>query len=110
MENGVILSVLETLPSMEIDEHVGLITASSVRRLSMLQRVLWAWRNFFGGIDSELDNLMSQTRKDALSKLTDEAASRGANAVVSLRFEVARADSGYCEVQVYGSAIKVSSF
>ena len=40
----------------------------------------------------------------------EEAKKMGANGIISVRFESLRLANGYCEVHVYGSAVKINIF
>jgi len=108
--DNMIISSLESLPNSEVDEHFGIITASAVSSMPFFQRLRWTYVSFFGGIDKEIESLLDNARAKALDRLSQAAIAKGANAVVALRLDVTHASPTYCEVQAYGSAIKVSTF
>jgi uncharacterized protein YbjQ (UPF0145 family) len=50
---------------------------------------------------------MQEAREEALSRLTEEARSMGANAVLNLRFVTTSITTGAAEILAYGSAVTV---
>ncbi len=71
-------------------------------------------RNFFGGEVRSLETLMARARREALLRMTEEAAAVGANAVWCVRLETstigrgnARRGMAIAEVFAYGTALRV---
>jgi len=61
-----------------------------------------------GGELGTMTNLLRHTRRQAIDRLAEEAARRGADAVVGMRFDVTSMGSGdsWTEVCAYGTAVK----
>jgi uncharacterized protein YbjQ (UPF0145 family) len=55
-----------------------------------------------------LTKQLMQSREEALARLVEAATSRGANAVVAMRFDANEVSSGYQEIVAYGTAVRVT--
>lgn len=64
-------------------------------------------RNIVGGEVSEYTKLLSESREQALDRMTDEARSLGANAIISVRFSTSMIMGAAAELLAYGTAVVV---
>lgn len=110
MEEKFTITTLEHLPNMDIEEHMGLISGSSVIKGNILKTLQLSFRSFFGGELKELDHTFDEARHMAIENMKNEAIKLGANTIINVRFESLRLSSGYCEVHVYGSAVKANAY
>ena len=63
-------------------------------------------RGVVGGEVSEYTKLMGECREQALDRMTEEARSMGANAIVGVRFMSTEVMAEAAEILVYGTAVK----
>lgn len=110
MEDKFTITTLEHLPNMDIEEHMGLVSGSSVVKGNSLKTFVKSFKSFFGGELKELDETFDEARNAAIANMKSEAIKLGANTIINVRFESLRLSSGYCEVHVYGSAIKANAY
>jgi uncharacterized protein YbjQ (UPF0145 family) len=110
MEDKFTITTLEHLPNMDIEEHMGLVSGSAVTRSNILKSISASFKNFFGGEIKELDSTFDEARSIAIENMKNEAVKLGANTIINTRFESLRLSSGYCEVHVYGSAVKANAY
>lgn len=104
------LTTLENVPNSDLEEHFGLVSGSAIIRSSFISNFVSNLKTFFGGEVIMLDNTFNQARDNAVHNMTEEAKKMGANSIISVRFESLRLANGYCEVHVYGSAVKINIF
>ena len=64
-------------------------------------------RNIIGGEISDYTKMIAEAREQALDRLTLEAQSMGANAVVGLRFSTSYIMSSAAELLAYGTAVVI---
>jgi uncharacterized protein YbjQ (UPF0145 family) len=64
-------------------------------------------RTIFGGEVGGYTKLLSATREQALERLRNEAAAKGGNAVIAMRFDSGDIGGVMNEVAAYGTAVKV---
>ncbi len=91
----------------KIDQVLGLVRGNSVRTRGIGYDILAGLKNITGGAVSEYSQLLQQTREEATQRMIAEAASMGADAVVSTRYNTASVGQGFAEILAYGTAVKL---
>ena len=74
---AVLLATSETIAGYEVVEHKGIATGSTVRTKDIAQDMFSAFRGMFGGELTRYTTLLQDSREEALSRLQEDAASRG---------------------------------
>jgi uncharacterized protein YbjQ (UPF0145 family) len=64
-------------------------------------------KNIVGGELKGYTELLQEARNDALVRMTEQAESLGANAVVNVRFSTSSIAQGAAELFAYGTAVRV---
>ena len=105
--NGILLSNVETIPGRSITEQYGLVSGSTVRAKNFGKDFIAGLRNVIGGELPEYTELLQDARQQAVDRMCEAAAQRGANAVVNVRFATSSVASGAAELYVYGTAVRV---
>jgi len=62
----------------------------------------------FGGELAGMTKMLAQGREEAISRLVEEAESKGANAVVAMRFDTSELGSTWTEICAYGTAVRAT--
>jgi uncharacterized protein YbjQ (UPF0145 family) len=102
-----ILVTTDEILGREVERVLGLVRGSTVRG-APAQQDLHAWlKNVVGGEITEYTKLLAETREQALDRLLADARSRGADAVLGLRFASCEIASGAAEILAYGTAVKL---
>ena len=91
----------------EIKNVLGLVQASSVRARAIGRDITALFKLMAGGEITEYTKLLAQTREQAMSRLILEAESKGANAVVGVRFVTYTVAKGASEILIYGTAVEL---
>lgn len=102
-----ILTTLDYVPGKEIIEHYGLVNGSTVRSKHIGKDFLAGFKNIVGGELKAYTELMEETRNEATSRLIAQAAAKGANAIVALRYGTSDVAAGAAEVFAYGTAVRL---
>lgn len=110
MDEKLTLSTLEHLPGMDIEEHMGLVSGSATISGNSKAGFKERFSSLFGGRAKNMDATFDEARNIAVQHMEKAATDLGANCVINIRFESLRLATGYCEVHVYGSAVKASSY
>jgi uncharacterized protein YbjQ (UPF0145 family) len=100
-----LLSNLETVPGYRIEKHLGLVQGSSVRAKHVGRDIMASLKNMVGGELKGYTELLRESRDEALSRMQQEAASVGANAVLNIRLGTSSITAGAAEVMAYGTAV-----
>ena len=102
-----IVTTSDAIPGREIAETVGLVSANAVRARHIGRDITAGLKNLIGGTIGAYQQLLSESREEALAQLEEEAERRGADAIVALRMSTASIMGGAAEVLVYGTAVKL---
>lgn len=102
-----ILSNTETVPGMTITRFYGVVSGSTVRAKHIGRDIMAGFKNIVGGELKAYTELLTEARTDALERMTQQAESLGANAVVNVRFSTSSVAQGAAELFAYGTAVQV---
>lgn len=100
-----ILATTESVAGRRIVRTLGLVRGTTVRGRHLGSDLVAHLRNAVGGEITEYTKMLSEAREQALDRLTEDATSLGANAVIGLRFSTSMTMAGAAEVVVYGTAV-----
>ena len=106
-EEAVILTNTESVPGKEIVQFFGMVSGSTVRAKHIGRDLMAGLKNIVGGELKGYTELLHEARKDALERMTRQAESLGANAVVNVRFSTSSVAQGAAELFAYGTAVLV---
>jgi uncharacterized protein YbjQ (UPF0145 family) len=106
-EAKMILTTLDYIPGKQIIEHYGMVNGSTVRSKHFGRDIFAGLKNIVGGELKGYTELMEETREEATERLVKMAQSKGANAVLNIRFGTSDVAPGAAEVFAYGTAVKV---
>ena len=101
------MSNIETIPGKTITQFLGVVTGSTVRAKHIGKDILAGLKNIVGGELKGYTELLQEARSQALQRMVTDAAQRGANAVVNIRFATSSVAGGAAELFAYGTAVVV---
>ena len=102
-----LISNMEVVPGKKITTHLGLVQSSTVRAKHAGRDIMAGLKNIFGGELKGYTELLSESRDEALQRLSEQARTLGANAVINVRFSTSSIAAGASEIFVYGTAVIV---
>ena len=102
-----ILSNTEEVPGRSIREFYGVVTGSTVRAKHIGRDFMANLKNLVGGELKGYTELLQEARQEALDRMSEQAHSVGANAVVNVRFSTSSVAQGAAELFAYGTAVRV---
>ena len=101
----ILMSNTETIPGRTIGQSLGVVTGSTVRAKHIGKDILAGLKNIVGGELKGYTELLQEARAQALQRMVADAAKRGANAVVNVRFATSSVAGGAAELFAYGTAV-----
>lgn len=107
MANDIIISTMNDLPGYEIEQVHGEICGLIVRARNAFSNFGASLRTVFGGEVGGYTRLLLDSRVQAIERLKTEARSKGANAVLAMRFDCNEIAGIMSEVAAYGTAVTV---
>ncbi|MES1219800.1 MAG: heavy metal-binding domain-containing protein [Bacteroidota bacterium] len=93
------------LNGYKVIKSLGLVRGITVRSRSLLGNIAGGLQTLFGGKISIYVELCEKTREEAYQQMLQNAAERGANAIISVRYDANEVISGVNEVLAYGTAV-----
>jgi uncharacterized protein YbjQ (UPF0145 family) len=108
-----VLTMRHVDPSWTV-EDASLVTGIAVVSIDYFKYVAASLRNFFGGRVSAYESLLDRARREAVLRMKDAAAARGATVILNARLEISSVsglDAGQrgarsAEVLAYGTALR----
>jgi uncharacterized protein YbjQ (UPF0145 family) len=104
----VIIATMNDLPGYTIDEVLGEVFGLTVRSRNIGSQLGASLKSLMGGELKGMTKLLAQGRIDAQQRLEEEAAAKGANAVVAFRFDTSELGTTWTEICAYGTAVRVT--
>jgi uncharacterized protein YbjQ (UPF0145 family) len=95
------------LSGYRIVKNLGVVRGITVRSRSILGNIAGGLQTLFGGKISIYVELCEKTRVEAFQQMMENGAERGANAIISMRYDANEVISGVNEVLAYGTAVVV---
>jgi uncharacterized protein YbjQ (UPF0145 family) len=102
-----IVTNTENIPGKKVVRIVGVVKGNTVRARHIGRDILAVFKNIVGGEIEEYTKLIAEAREQSLDRMTDEAESLGANAMVNVRFTTSYIMQNESEILAYGTAVVV---
>ena len=103
------VSASSSLPGQRITRNMGLVYGNTIRARHVGRDILAALKNVVGGEIEEYTKLMAEAREQAIDRMVAQATSRGANAIVNVRFSTSYIMASASEILVFGDAVVVEN-
>jgi len=103
----VYISNTDEVPGRHITQFFGVVSGSTVRTKHIGRDIMASLKNIVGGELKGYTELLQDARDEAIERMTKQAESLGANAVVNVRFSTASVAQGAAELFAYGTAVMV---
>ena len=88
-------------------EILGVIFGNTVRTKHLGSDIAAGLKNIVGGELKGYSDMLTQARKEALSRMIEEANKMNADAVVNVRFTTSQTMAGAAELLAYGTAVRI---
>ncbi|HEY4323407.1 MAG TPA: YbjQ family protein [Mucilaginibacter sp.] len=95
------------LEGYKITQQLGIIRGITVRSRGLGGNVLGGLQTILGGQNTIYTELCETAREEAYELMIQHAQERGANAVISMRYDANDVLQGVTEVLAYGTAVVV---
>ena len=101
------ITTTPTLQGRQIREYLGIVTGEAIIGANIVKDILAGIRDIVGGRSGAYEEALRTAREHALRELSQEAAARGAEAVVGvdLDYEVLGSGNGMLMVTASGTAV-----
>lgn len=98
----------EIVPGRTITQYHGMVSGSTVRAKHVGRDLMAGIKNIFGGELKGYTELLTESRKEAIERMIQQARQMGANAIINVRFSTSSVAAGAAELYVYGTAVTLN--
>ncbi len=102
-----IISNTQEIPGKTIVDFFGVVSGSTVRAKHIGRDIMAGLKNVVGGELTGYTELLSEARGEAMRRMSHQAETMGANAIVNVRFATSSVAQGAAELFAYGTAVTV---
>src|SRR6204780_640108 len=95
------------LDGFRVVKTIGIVRGIVVRSRSLIGNLGAAMQTIVGGNITIFSELCEKTREDAFELMVDHGVTRGANAIIGMRYDATEIMNGVTEVLAYGTAVIV---
>ena len=106
IEQSMVTTNIE-LNGFKVVQNLGVVRGITVRSRSILGNIAGGLQTLLGGKISIYVELCEKTRAEAFNQMIQHAEERGANAIISMRYDANEVIAGVNEVLAYGTAVVV---
>ena len=97
----------DAVPGYEIVELKGMVQGNTVRAKHLGRDIAAGFKNMVGGELKGYTELLTESRREATTRMMQQAEQLGANAILNVRFSTSAITSGASEMLAYGTAAVV---
>jgi uncharacterized protein YbjQ (UPF0145 family) len=102
-----LLTTTDSIEGKKIVKTIGLVKGNTIRARHIGRDIMAGLRNVVGGEVTEYTKMMAESREQALDRMIEDANSKGANAIVQMRFATSMVMHSASEILAYGTAVVV---
>jgi len=105
--DDILVVTTNDVPGYEVVEVYGEVFGLIVRSRNVFSNIGASFRSIVGGESGGLTKLLIDSRAHAMNRMRQEAADKGANAILMMRFDTGDIYNIMNEVAAYGTAVKI---
>jgi uncharacterized protein YbjQ (UPF0145 family) len=103
-----IVTTMNDLPGYTIDEVLGEVFGLTVRSRNIGSQFGATLKSLVGGELKGMTKMLSEGRLHAQERLEEEAAAKGADAIIAFRFDTSELGQTWTEICAYGTAVRAT--
>ncbi len=100
-----LITTMNDIPGYVIDEVYGEVFGLTVRSRNIGSQFGAGIKSLVGGELKGMTKSLAASRADVISRMSEEAEAKGANAVVAMRFDTSEMGGVWTEICAYGTAV-----
>ena len=101
-----LITTANDLPGYEITETFGEVFGLTVRSRNIGSQLGAGFKSMLGGELKGMTKALVDSREQVIQRMVEEAESKGADAIVAMRFDTSEMGSNWTEICAYGTAVK----
>ena len=101
-----LITTANDLPGYEVTETLGEVLGLTVRSRNIGSQVGAGLKSMFGGELKGMTKALVDSRQQVIERMIEEATTKGADAVVAMRFDTSEMGGNWTEICAYGTAVR----
>ena len=102
-----LISTMNDIPGYQVEEVFGEVFGLTVRARNIGSQIGAGLKSLIGGELGGMTKMLAQGRQEAIERLVAEAESKGANAIIAMRFDTSEFMEQGTEICAYGTAVTI---
>ena len=102
-----IVTTMNDIPGYEVDEVFGEVMGLTVRSRNIGSQLGAGLKSILGGELKGMTKALIDSREQVRQRMIDEAESKGADAIIAMRFDTSEMGGNWTEICAYGTAVRV---
>jgi uncharacterized protein YbjQ (UPF0145 family) len=102
-----IVTTMNDIPGYAVDEVYGEVMGLTVRARNVGSQIGAGLKSIIGGELKGMTKALMDSREQVMQRMIEEAETKGANAVIAMRFDTSEMGSNWTEICAYGTAVRV---
>jgi uncharacterized protein YbjQ (UPF0145 family) len=101
-----LITTANDLPGYEITETLGEVFGLTVRSRNVGSQIGAGLKSIVGGELKGMTKALVDSRLQVIERMVEEAETKGADAIVAMRFDTSEMGSNWTEICAYGTAVR----
>ena|SRR2546430_2611126 len=102
-----LITTMNDVPGQEIVEVYGEVFGLTVRSRNIGSQIGAGLKSMLGGELKGMTKALADSRTEVIQRMVDEAETKGANAIVAMRFDTSELGQMWTEICAYGTAVRL---
>jgi uncharacterized protein YbjQ (UPF0145 family) len=102
-----LITTANDLPGYEITDTLGEVFGLTVRSRNIGSQLGAGLKSIVGGELKGMTKALVDSRLQVIARMVEEAESKGAEAIVAMRFDTSEMGGNWTEICAYGTAVKM---
>ena len=103
-----LISTMNDIPGYQVTQVLGEVFGLTVRSRNIGSQFGAGLKSLVGGELKGMTKNLVSSRYEVINRMAEEAAAKGADAVLAMRFDTSEMGGNWTEICAYGTAVKVS--
>jgi uncharacterized protein YbjQ (UPF0145 family) len=104
---SMIVTTMNDIPGYEVDEVFGEVMGLTVRSRNLGSQIGAGLKSIIGGELKGMTKALVDSRQQVMDRMVEEAETKGANAIIAMRFDTSEMGGQWTEICAYGTAVRV---
>jgi uncharacterized protein YbjQ (UPF0145 family) len=100
-----LITTANDLPGYEVTETLGEVFGLTVRSRNIGSQVGAGLKSVFGGELKGMTKALVDSRLQVIERMVEEATTKGADAIIAMRFDTSEMGGNWTEICAYGTAV-----